>query len=65
MIDSACLIESTELMADTFENVTIIKKANVYYGGQVISRTMLFADGAKKTLGFMQVGDYEFGTEAP
>jgi len=65
VIDSACLIESTELMADTFENVTIIKKANVYFSGQVISRTVLFADGAKKTLGFMQVGDYEFGTEAP
>ena len=26
---------------------------------------MLFADGVKETLGFMQVGDYEFGTKAP
>ena len=25
---------------------------------------MQFADGSKKTLGFMQAGDYEFGTEA-
>ena len=45
-------------MADTFKNVTIIKKANVYFGGLIISRTVLVADGAKKTLGFMQVGDY-------
>lgn len=52
-------------MSDTFENVTIIKKANVYFGGQVTSRTVQFADGTKKTLGFMQAGDYEFGTEAP
>ena len=51
-------------MSDTFENVTIIKKANVYFGGQVTSRTVQFADGAKKTLGFMQAGNYEFGTEA-
>ena len=52
-------------MSETFENVTIITKANVYFGGQVTSRTVKFADGSKKTLGFMQAGDYEFGTEAP
>ena len=52
-------------MSESFENVTAIKKANVYFGGQVTSRTVLFADGTKKTLGFMQAGDYEFGTEAP
>jgi uncharacterized protein YaiE (UPF0345 family) len=52
-------------MSDTFENVRIIKKANVYFGGQVSSRTVQFADGSKKTLGFMQAGAYEFGTEAP
>ena len=51
-------------MSDIFENVTITKKANVYFGGQVTSRTVEFADGLKKTLGFMQSGDYEFGTEA-
>ncbi|MDQ8193473.1 pyrimidine/purine nucleoside phosphorylase [Coraliomargarita sp. SDUM461004] len=52
-------------MSETFENVSVIKKANVYFGGQVTSRTVQFADGSKKTLGFMQAGDYEFGTEAP
>ncbi|TVP76792.1 MAG: pyrimidine/purine nucleoside phosphorylase [Puniceicoccaceae bacterium] len=52
-------------MSNTFENVTIIKQANVYFGGQVTSRTVQFADGSHKTLGFMQAGDYEFGTEAP
>lgn len=51
-------------MSETFNNVSVIKKANVYFGGQVTSRTVVFADGAKKTLGFMQAGDYEFGTEA-
>ncbi len=52
-------------MSETFQNVTILKQANVYFGGQVTSRTVQFADGSKKTLGFMQAGDYEFGTEAP
>ena len=47
-----------------FENVTIVKKANVYFDGKVTSRTVLFADGTKKTLGIMMPGEYEFGTAA-
>lgn len=47
---------------EQFENVTIVKKANVYYGGNVTSRTVLFADGEKKTLGVILPGEYEFGT---
>ena len=48
----------------TFENVTVVQQANVYFDGKVTSRTVLFADGSKKTLGFMLPGDYEFGTDA-
>ena len=55
----------TKTISEKFENVFIITKANVYVGGQVTSRTVVFADGSRKTLGFMQSGDYEFGTEAP
>lgn len=47
---------------DRFENVTVITKANVYDNGKVSSRTVLFADGTKKTLGIMLPGDYTFGT---
>src|SRR6266704_630288 len=47
-----------------FKNVTVVKKANIYFGGQVISHTVLFVDGSKKTLGVMQVGEYEFSTGA-
>lgn len=46
-----------------FKNATIIKKANVYFDGRVTSRTVLFQDGTKKTLGFMQSGEYEFNTD--
>jgi purine/pyrimidine-nucleoside phosphorylase len=45
-----------------FENVTVLKKANVYFEGKVTSRTVLFADGSKKTLGVMLPGEYEFDT---
>jgi len=45
-----------------FKNVSIIKKANVYFDGKVTSRTVLFEDGTKKTLGVMVAGDYEFDT---
>lgn len=45
-----------------FNNVTITKKANVYFDGNVVSRTITFQDGSVKTLGFMQVGDYTFNT---
>jgi hypothetical protein len=51
-------------MSDSFENVTIVKKANVYFAGNVTSRTVLFADGTRKTLGIMMPGEYEFGTDA-
>jgi purine/pyrimidine-nucleoside phosphorylase len=45
-----------------FKDVTIVKKANIYFDGKVTSRTVIFSDGSKKTLGIMFPGDYEFGT---
>ncbi|MBN4078551.1 pyrimidine/purine nucleoside phosphorylase, partial [Gammaproteobacteria bacterium AH-315-C21] len=47
----------------TFENVSVVKQANVYFDGKVTSRTVIFADGEKKTLGIMMPGEYEFGAE--
>ena len=47
---------------DKFENVSVVKKANVYFEGKVTSRTVLFANGEKKTLGIMAPGEYEFST---
>lgn len=49
----------------SFKNVTVQKEANVYFGGNVSSRTVTLEDGSVKTLGFMMPGDYEFGTAAP
>ena len=47
-----------------FENVRVIKKANVYFDGKVTSRTVFFENNSKKTLGFMLAGEYEFNTAA-
>lgn len=48
------------MLGDRFENITVHKKANIYFDGNVTSRTILFADGTKKTLGIMLPGEYEF-----
>jgi purine/pyrimidine-nucleoside phosphorylase len=47
-----------------FNNVSIVKKANVYFNGSVTSRTVFFPDGTRKTLGIMMPGEYEFGTDS-
>ncbi len=46
-----------------FGNATITKKANLYFDGQVTSRTVIEADGSRKTLGIMMPGSYTFGTD--
>lgn len=46
-----------------FENVSVVKEANVYFDGNVTSRSVVFQDGTKKTLGIMLPGKYEFNTD--
>ena len=48
----------------SFKNVEAEIAGNSYFDGAVTSRTLHFEDGSKKTLGFMQIGEYEFDTEA-
>ncbi|MCL2548480.1 MAG: pyrimidine/purine nucleoside phosphorylase [Symbiobacteriaceae bacterium] len=45
-----------------FDQVSVVLKANIYFGGRVSSRTILFSDGEKKTLGIMLAGTYTFST---
>ena len=47
-----------------FENVTAVAKANVYFDGRVVSHTILFDGGAKKTLGLIYPGEFHFSTDA-
>jgi uncharacterized protein YaiE (UPF0345 family) len=48
-----------------FNNVTITREANVYFDGNVTSRTLTFTDGTTKSLGIMMPGHYTFGTDKP
>jgi purine/pyrimidine-nucleoside phosphorylase len=47
-----------------FDGVTVHTKANVYFDGNVVSHTVLLANGQKKTLGLIRPGTYYFGTAA-
>src|SRR5262249_44747942 len=46
-----------------FRNVTAVAKANVYFDGKVISHSLHFPDGRKKTLGEIYPGKFHFGTD--
>lgn len=48
---------------EKFEDVSVLCKANVYFEGQVISHTILFKDGRKKTLGLLYPGSFTFNTD--
>jgi uncharacterized protein YaiE (UPF0345 family) len=51
--------------ATQFDQVSVIKRANVYFDGKCVSHTVLFADGSRKTLGVILPGTLNFGTDAP
>jgi purine/pyrimidine-nucleoside phosphorylase len=46
-----------------FRGVTALTKANIYFEGKVVSYTLLFPDGSKKTLGLIYAGQFHFGTD--
>lgn len=52
-------------MSDRFENVAVVKKANVYFDGKCVSHTVLFPDGARKTVGVIFPSRLLFTTGAP
>src|SRR4026208_312167 len=43
--------------------VTAVTKANVYFDGKVVSHSLFFPDGSKKTLGLIYPGKFHFGTD--
>ncbi len=50
---------------ERFDDVSVICKANIYFDGKVISHTILFKDGKKKTVGLIFPGSFTFNTDAP
>ena len=49
---------------EKFAGVTAVTKGNIYFNGDVVSHTILFPDGSKKTLGLIYPGKFHFGTDA-
>ncbi|MEB4589366.1 pyrimidine/purine nucleoside phosphorylase [Candidatus Thiothrix sp. Deng01] len=48
-----------------FENVSVSKTANVYFGGKCISHTVTLADGERKSVGVILPSSLTFNTGAP
>ena len=48
-----------------YDNVSVVKKANVYFDGKCVSHTVVLADGTKKTVGVILPSNLTFDTGAP
>lgn len=48
-----------------FENVSVIKKANVYFDGKCVSHTVKFANGSRKSVGVIFPSTLTFNTSEP
>jgi uncharacterized protein YaiE (UPF0345 family) len=52
------------VMSPQFDNVSVVKTANIYFDGKCISHTVLFPDGSRKTLGVILPSVLTFNTGA-
>ncbi len=48
-----------------FDNVSVVKKANVYFDGKCVSHTVVLPDGTKKTVGVILPSSLTFNTGVP
>ncbi len=48
-----------------FDNVSVVKKANVYFDGKCVSHTVKFADGSRKSVGVIFPSTLTFNTGEP
>ena len=48
-----------------FDQVSVVKKANVYFEGRCVSHTVLFPDGTRKSVGVILPSTITFNTGAP
>ena len=53
----------SEQVPSQFDGVSIVCKANVYFDGKVVSHSILFPDGTKKSTGLIYPGTYTFNTD--
>lgn len=48
-----------------FDNVSVVKTANVYFDGKCVSHTVILADGTRKSVGVIFPSTLIFNTGAP
>jgi purine/pyrimidine-nucleoside phosphorylase len=48
-----------------FDNVSVVKKSNIYFDGKCVSHTVLMPNGSKKTVGVVFPSQLTFATGAP
>ena len=48
-----------------FDNVSVVKKAHVYFDGKCVSHTVNFADGSRKSVGVIFPSKLTFKTGEP
>jgi hypothetical protein len=48
-----------------FDNISVLKKSNIYFDGKCISHTVLFPDGSRKSIGVILPSTLFFDTDAP
>ena len=52
-------------MTMQFDNVSVVKKANVYFDGKCISHSLILAGGVRKSVGVILPSTLTFNTDAP
>jgi uncharacterized protein YaiE (UPF0345 family) len=52
-------------MSTQFDNVSVVKKANIFFYGKCVSHNVLFADGTRKSVGVIFPSSLVFNTGAP
>lgn len=52
-------------MSTQFDNVTVVKKANIFFDGKCVSHNVIFADGSRKSVGVIFPSSLVFNTGAP
>lgn len=48
-----------------FDNVSVVKKGNVFFDGKCVSHSVLFNDGTRKTVGVILPSTLTFNVGAP
>lgn len=54
----------TAQSAAQFDQVSVVKQANIYFDGKCVSHTVIFPDGSKKTVGVIFPSLLKFNTGA-